>query len=85
LDWSQQEPAYVGVFDRLTGAQPRAASAGQWPELERRTAPIGTPRVGDRRVIDLRDLDEVRAFAYTRAEPASAQAPCSDEPVMIKE
>jgi glycosyltransferase involved in cell wall biosynthesis len=63
LDWKPQAVAYVGMFDRLTGARPVDAAESEaadrsWPAVDRRavpTAQAAPPVIGGRPAIDLRD------------------------------
>jgi glycosyltransferase involved in cell wall biosynthesis len=81
LDWRPQAVAYVGVFDRLTGARDadaarREAQVRAWPTLDRRftgLAPAAAPAVAGRRVIDLRDPESFERFLRSRDETEPAE------------
>jgi glycosyltransferase involved in cell wall biosynthesis len=81
LDWRPQADAYVGVFDRLTGAGD-ADAAGRdarlrvWPEVDRRFAGLAhaaPPAVAGRRVIDLRDAESFERFLRFRDQTEAAE------------
>jgi glycosyltransferase involved in cell wall biosynthesis len=68
LDWRPQARAYVGVYDALLGVS-RDWSKGtdDWPAVERRRTKSGQPRdVTGRRLVDLRNIDELREFVKHR-------------------
>lgn len=67
LDWQRQIPAYLSVFDRLTGVFREQVRQERWPLVDRRADQVGLPRIGDRIVVDLRDPRQVQRFALTRS------------------
>ncbi|MDQ1494891.1 MAG: hypothetical protein QOG69_1374 [Actinomycetota bacterium] len=81
LDWRPQARAYVEVFDTLLGIERDWTAVGdQWPAVERRSSNGGPPR--DRhgkRLVDLRNRDELLRFVRTRRLPPAAPASGSRE------
>jgi glycosyltransferase involved in cell wall biosynthesis len=69
LDWAPQRDKYVRVFDRLMGVQRRAATA------ERRTAGQRTVDEWGHQLVDVHEVDALRAFARDRGIGSASGVP----------
>jgi glycosyltransferase involved in cell wall biosynthesis len=79
LDWRPQAIAYVGVYDRLLGfGGDRRGDAGAWPGVERRGDDVAPRDHDGKRLVDLRDSEELQRFV--RRRQLGSPAPDDQEP-----
>jgi len=73
LDWRPQAQAYVGVYDRLLGfGAARDGEATVWPAVERRARDAQPLDRDGKRLVDLRNGEELQRFVRGRRLPDAA-------------